>query len=76
MGETIKIKNTSEVLVDIIKRLTLVEARSLYRKTPLKVPKLTTTERDALDAEAGDFIYNTTTNKHQGYNGSTWNDCY
>lgn len=39
-------------------------------------PKMTTTERDNLTAEAGMVIYNTTTNKHQGYNGSTWNDFY
>jgi hypothetical protein len=38
--------------------------------------KLTTTQRDALTAEAGMQIYNTTTNKHQGYNGTIWNDFY
>jgi hypothetical protein len=38
--------------------------------------QLTTTQRDALTAEAGMQIYNTTTNKHQGYNGTTWNDFY
>ncbi len=27
-------------------------------------------------AQAGDIRYNTATNKHQGYNGSTWNDMY
>ena len=27
-------------------------------------------------AQAGDIRYNTTTNKHQGYNGSSWNDMY
>lgn len=27
-------------------------------------------------AKAGDIRYNTSTNKHQGYNGSTWNDMY
>ena len=25
---------------------------------------------------AGDMRYNTTTSKHQGYNGSSWNDFY
>ena len=25
---------------------------------------------------AGDIIFNTTTNKHQGYDGSVWNDLY
>ena len=39
-------------------------------------PKLTSTQRDALTAVSGMMIYNTTTNKHQGYNGSSWNDFY
>jgi hypothetical protein len=41
--------------------------------------RLTTTERDAISwvsGDAGMIIYNTTTNKHQGWNGSTWNDLY
>ena len=40
-------------------------------------PRMTTTERDAITSPAaGLIIYNTTTNKHQGYNGTTWNDFY
>lgn len=38
-------------------------------------PKMTTSQRDALvGITSGALIYNTTTGKHQGYNGSTWND--
>ena len=36
----------------------------------------TTTQRDALTPVAGMVIFNTTVNKHQGYNGSSWNDFY
>ena len=48
-------------------------------------PRLTTTQRNALtDAvgnaigsdEAGATIYNTTTNKLQVWDGTTWNDCF
>lgn len=39
-------------------------------------PKLTDAERGALTPVAGDIIYNTTTNKHQGYDGTTWNNMY
>jgi hypothetical protein len=40
-------------------------------------PRMTTTQRDAIASPAAGFIiYNTTANKHQGYNGSTWNDFY
>jgi len=30
----------------------------------------------SITALAGDIRYNSSTNKHQGYNGSTWNDMY
>ena len=45
-------------------------------------PRLLTSERNALNnavgvaTEAGAIIYNTSTNKHQGYNGTSWNDLY
>lgn len=38
-------------------------------------PRMTSTERDAITAVAGLIIYNTTTGKHEGYNG-TWNAFY
>lgn len=34
----------------------------------------TTTERNAITWEIGQIIYNSTTNKFQGYNGSSWLD--
>lgn len=40
-------------------------------------PRMTTSQRDLIASPAaGLIIYNTTTNKHQGYNGTTWNDFY
>jgi len=39
-------------------------------------PRLTTTQRAGLTTEAGAVIYNTDTNKHQGFDGTTWNDFY
>jgi hypothetical protein len=40
-------------------------------------PRMTTTQRDAISTPAaGLMIYNTTDSKHQGYNGTTWNDFY
>lgn len=40
-------------------------------------PRMTTTQRDAIAAPgAGIMIFNTTTSKHQGYDGATWNDFY
>lgn len=39
-------------------------------------PSFTTTARDLLTWVAGQTIFNTTTSKHQGYDGSTWNDFY
>ena len=37
---------------------------------------ITQTERDALTAVAGSVIYNSTTNKLQCYNGSSWNNLF
>jgi len=38
---------------------------------------MTTTQRDAISSPtAGMMVYNTTVNKHQGYNGTSWNDFY
>jgi hypothetical protein len=40
-------------------------------------PQMTTAQRDAITTPAaGLIIYNTSTSKHQGYNGTTWNDFY
>ena len=40
----------------------------------LRLKSYTTTQRDALTSAAGDTIYNSTTNKVQFYNGSSWAD--
>jgi hypothetical protein len=40
-------------------------------------PRMTTTERNAIATPAaGLIVYNTTDNKHYGYNGTTWNAFY
>ena len=36
------------------------------------IPQATTTVRDQISAVAGDFIYNSTINKFEGYNGTQW----
>ncbi len=38
----------------------------------LRLPRLTTTERNALTASAGMLIWNTTDSEFQGYDGSAW----
>jgi len=38
----------------------------------LTVPRLTTTQRNALTAAVGMVVYNTTDSKFQGYAGSSW----
>ena len=40
----------------------------------LNLKSYTTTQRDALTSAAGDVIYNSTTNKPQFFNGSSWAD--
>lgn len=40
--------------------------------SPLRMASFTTTERNALAAQNGDIIYNTTDNKFQGYENGSW----
>tara|TARA_B100000424_G_C22687644_1_gene376126 strand:+ start:221 stop:388 length:168 start_codon:yes stop_codon:yes gene_type:complete len=41
------------------------------------VPNVTTSERDSVsDVTQGTIIFNTTTNKFQGYNGTDWVDLH
>jgi hypothetical protein len=42
--------------------------------SPFKVASFTTSGRNGLSATNGDIIYNTSTNKFQGYAGGTWVD--
>ena len=41
-----------------------------------KMTGITTVERDAVTGEAGMIIFNSTEGKHQGYDGSSWNNLY
>ncbi len=74
MAETVGKQTIATMVIDIFKRLKLVEGRLLNRKVPFKAPKLTTTERDTIDAVNGDFIYNTSNNRFEGYENGSWVD--
>ena len=44
--------------------------------SPIKMASFTTGERDELSPINGDVIYNSTTNKFQGYAGGSWVDLH
>lgn len=44
----------------------------IITSSPLRLASFTTAERDALAAQNGDIIYNTTLNKFQGYENGAW----
>lgn len=44
--------------------------------SPLKLASFTTTTRNAITASNGDVIYNSTTNKFQGYANGSWVDLH
>jgi hypothetical protein len=50
--------------------------RVIVTDTPFKLASFTTLERDTLIAANGDMIYNSSTNKFQGYAGGTWVDLH
>jgi hypothetical protein len=47
---------------------------NIAMQCPINVKSYTTSDRDLLTSSAGDVIYNSTTNKVQFYNGTSWND--
>ena len=56
--------------------LTLTEKGYAVFTEPVQVGSFDAAGITALTAAAGMIIFNTTTNKHQGYDGSSWNDLY
>lgn len=51
-------------------------SRVIITQSPLKMASFTSGQRDSLSSQNGDVIYNTTTNKFQGYAGGAWVDLH
>lgn len=69
--------STDEGSVDLYGKTQTHTGSSSNFDTLLRVKRMTTAERDAIDVGLltnGIIIYNTTTNKFQGYGNATWSD--
>ena len=57
-----------------VNTISKVSGNNVAMQNSLNLKSYTTTQRNALTSAAGDMIYNSTDNKVQFYNGSSWND--
>ena len=69
---TAQIVGNTSMLADATVGGTLGVTGATTVSSTLKLGQFTTTERDALSAENGMLIYNTSTNKLQGYENGAW----
>lgn len=85
-GLVVGVTTTAKCAVDMSSVVDVVdEGTSRATIAYMIPPRVTTTQRNALrdtdgnalsSDEAGAMIYNTSTNKLQVWNGSSWNDCF
>lgn len=71
-GDIITSGSGTPELVSINDILLTAGTRVELTSSPLKLASYTSTDRDNIIAENGDMIYNTTTNKFQGYQNGSW----
>jgi hypothetical protein len=74
VGGNVIISSTSPSVISQSALGLTASTRVSVTSSPFRVASFTTTERDGLSATNGDIIYNTTTNKFQGYASGSWVD--
>ena len=78
----LKVVNYANLVAPLIgatkeQQQTIDSHSSILTPNGVQPPSLTTVDRDNIqNPQVGLMIFNTTVNKHQGYDGSTWHDLY
>lgn len=69
-----RLPNPNEI--SLVMRNAIQSLKDYVDSRNIRCKVLTTAERDAMTAETGMVIFNSTLSKHQGFDGTAWQNFY